>query len=289
MENAFTDKLFEKSPHNSEAYSEKQLGELKISKLYISTEREARRYNCPRGRHVTAFMPKLWSMESSQLGRIALLLAEELRDMLTEALGTESLCGRSILTVGIGNRGITPDAVGPLTAEKINVTRHLTLLGADGIKKESMCTVSAVSCGVMGETGIRSLELVRGVVGQTSPDAVIAVDSLAARECDRLASTVQLSDGGIAPGSGIGNLQYAISRETLGVPVIAIGVPTVVSASALVCEAMRRSGIPADSEEYSRAREEGRAFFVSPKECDLIAGRASELIAKTVNLCLEGI
>lgn len=288
MENAFTDKLFENGLKNSELYSESNYGELKISRVYISSEREARRYNCPIGRHITACMPRLWSMETSELRHIAAYLSEELRQTLEAATGAESLQDMSVLVVGIGNRRITPDAVGPLTSEKINVTRHLTLLD-NGIKKHGICTVSAFGCGVMGETGIRSLELVRGVVEQTKPNAVIAVDSLAARECARLASTVQISDGGISPGSGIGNLQYAISRKTLGVPVIAIGVPTVVSASSLVCEAMKKCGISIKSEAYRNAAEDGRAFFVAPKECDVIAENASELIADTVNMCLGGI
>lgn len=288
MENAFADKLFEKGLKNSEVYSESNHGELKISRVCIGTERDARKYNCPPGRHVTAYMPRLWSMGESELRRTAAYLSEELGQILKATLGRESLGGASVLAVGIGNRSITSDALGPLTAEKINVTRHLSLLDVS-IKMGGMCTVSAFACGVMGETGIRSLELVRGVVEQTAPDAVIAVDSLAARECARLASTVQISDGGIAPGAGIGNLQYAINREALGIPVVAIGVPTVVSASSLVCEAMKKCGISSHSEAYGRASEEGRAFFVAPKECDVAVENASLLIADTVNLCLGGI
>ena len=138
--------------------------------------------------------------------------------------------------------------------------------------------------GVLGQTGIETVELIRGAVENAGPDVVLAIDALAARSCERLAATVQLSDNGINPGSGIGNHRKAICRETVGVPVIALGVPTVVNSATLVYDALRQAGIEEIRPELRQVLENGRSFFVSPKESDVITDRISDLIADAVDM-----
>ena len=148
--------------------------------------------------------------------------------------------------------------------------------------------LSAISPGVLGETGIETLELIRGAVRSVRPDLVIAVDALAARSCSRLATTVQISDSGIVPGSGIGNHRTAITMETLGVPVISVGVPTVVVSSTLVWDALREAGIDEVSSTLRAVLDNGKRFFVSPKESDLISDAVSELLAGAISEAFVG-
>ena len=144
-----------------------------------------------------------------------------------------------MFVVGLGNRKVTPDALGPYVADNLNITRHVVKeYGKYAMGEEAVHIVSAVIPGVMGQTGMETVEMIRGVVMQTKPDLLIAVDALAARNSKRLNRTIQISDTGIHPGSGVGNHRNAITKETVGVPVIAIGVPTVVDAATIVNDTM---------------------------------------------------
>lgn len=141
----------------------------------------------------------------------------------------------SILVVGLGNPGATPDALGPKVLEHLMMTRHLSLeYGAEFCQKNGYPILSGITPGVMAQTGMETSEIIKGIIGETGPDAVIVVDALAARSIHRLGVTIQLSDTGIHPGSGVGNHRNSLTEETLGVPVFAIGVPTVVGAAAIV-------------------------------------------------------
>ena len=278
MENAFIDKIMGKTQRESGLYSEDTLGNIRICRIRISNEREAREYNCRKGTHITVFTPKLWEMESADIRYASKQISRELRALIKEA--------RSVLVAGLGNDRLTADSIGPLTARKINVTRHIGLMEPSALEESGLCSVSAVTCGVVGETGVRSLEVVRGIVEQIRPDIVIAVDSLSARECERLGTTIQISDGGISPGAGIGNRQYSISKESLGVPVISIGAPTVVSASAIVYDAIKRHNAILDESEYEGMINDQKHLFVSPKECDIIVEKASDVISGAINKAL---
>ena len=141
---------------------------------------------------------------------------------------------------------------------------------------------------MLGQTGIETLELLRGAVRSVRPNLVVVVDALAARSCSRLASTVQISDSGIVPGSGVGNYRAAITSETLGVPVIAIGVPTVVNSSTLVWDALKEAHIVEIGDELQAVLENGKSFFVSPKESDLISDAVSELLSDAISEAFIG-
>ena len=182
---------------------------------------------------------------------------------------------------GLGNTKITPDALGPKCASMIFATRHITgeLLKSTGLS--DLRCVSAFSTGVLGETGAESVEMIKGVVQMIKPDFVITVDALAARNVERLGTTVQMCNTGIVPGSGVGNARQEISEKTVGVPVISIGVPTVVDAATLVLDC---GGCRGDEEELY---EQTGNMMVTPREIDLMIERASKLTALAVNCALQ--
>ena len=200
------------------------------------------------------------------------------------------MCGEipeRILIAGLGNRHITADALGDEVVGMITVTRHVKanreLFGLLGGRE-----ISAIAPGVLGETGIETAKLVAGAVRAAKPQIVVAVDALAARSTDRLATTVQLGSSGISPGSGIGGRRLAINEETLGVPVIALGVPTVVDSSTLVTDALEKAGMTGITEELRHVLESGRSFFVTPKETDTIIKELAELSARAITLAFSG-
>ncbi len=220
----------------------------------------------PAGEYVTATLPPLTDDET-RLESTARVLGDELRRLLPSE-GT-------VLVVGLGNAAITPDALGPRTAAQVLATRHIPEELARSVGLTDLRPCAVVTPGVLGDTGVESGELVAGVCRTVRPAAVIAVDALAARSLNRLGCTVQLSDTGIAPGSGVGNNRRALCRETLGIPVIGLGVPTVVDAETIVRD-LAHTDLP-----------NGRAMMVTPREIDLMIDRAARLLAMTVHAALQ--
>ncbi|MGN1048751.1 MAG: GPR endopeptidase [Eubacteriales bacterium] len=234
-------------------------------------------------RYVTISRDGLWNVEGDAFEMLTTLIASEIRKMSKQLTGKEIDRDFRVLIAGLGNSDITPDAIGPLTVKNLTVTRHLKFEAPEVYGKMQICEISALSPGVLGQTGIETVELIRGAADTSSPDLIVAVDALAARSCDRLAATVQLSDAGIQPGSGIGNTRKAITSESVGVPVVSIGVPTVVDSSTLVYDVLRKAGIKKISPEVLNVLENGKNFFVSPKESDLIAKKVSEMLAESIH------
>lgn len=218
----------------------------------------------PCGDYVTATLPPLTDDERL-LEQAARAIGKELRRLLPPQ-GT-------VLVVGLGNEAITPDALGPRAAAQVLATRHIPKELARSVGLTDLRPCAVVTPGVLGNTGVESGELVAGVCRTVKPSAVIAMDALAARSLSRLGCTVQLSDTGIAPGSGVGNNRRALCRDTLGVPVIGLGVPTVVDAETLVRDLAHRE---CDS-----------AMMVTPREIDLMIDRAARLLAMTVHAALQ--
>lgn len=187
----------------------------------------------------------------------------------------------SVLVAGLGNTRITPDALGPKCASMIFATRHITgeLLKSTGLS--NLRSVSAVSTGVLGETGAEAGEIIKGVAKMLEPDLIITVDALAARNVERLGTTIQMCNTGIVPGSGVGNARQEISKKTVGVPVISIGVPTVVDAATLIMDC-----VGLDGDEDMVAEHTG-GLFVTPREVDLMIERASKLTSLAINCALQ--
>jgi spore protease len=219
-----------------EEYDEEK--EIRISRVRIETENGAKVMGKPVGTYLTLEAPNLAVPDEGYHREISEKLSGFIRELI-EAKGIQEKDDLSVLIVGLGNRQVTPDALGPFVVDNLCVTRHIVKeYGKYAMGMEHANMVSAIVPGVMGQTGMETVEIVKGVIEETKPDIVIAVDALAARNSRRLNRTVQIADTGINPGSGVGNHRNGLTKESLGIPVIAIGVPTVVDAATIVNDTM---------------------------------------------------
>ena len=258
---------------------------IEAEEVIISPGEEEKAFGRPAGRYATLHCGKIWLLDKEAGGRTAKAAASVLSTFLTEAAGRTPGRDLSILVAGLGNRFITADSIGPRTVDRITVTAHAA--GEGFLPAILGCTcVSAIAPGVLGQTGIEAASLVADAARSAGADAVIAVDALAARSAERLAATVQITDTGIQPGSGMKNSRTAINRESCGVPVIALGVPTVVDCATLIWNALEKAGMHAPSPELHRVLEEGRGYIVSPTETDQIADATASLLAAAINRVL---
>lgn len=259
-----------------------EAGGCEILRVQIRTPEAAEAIGKPEGRYVTVDCGDIRMLDEVELERVRCALSVEIRDMAERMCGKRVGKGFSLLVAGLGNAEITPDAVGPEAVKRLSVTRHLRRLDNALFSTVGLCEIAALSPGVLGQTGIEAVELVRGAANAATPDLVIAIDALAARSVARLATTVQLSDSGIRPGSGIGNARRALDGESIGVPVMALGVPTVVDSSTLVFDALQQAGFDASDGDLYKALTEGKRFFVSPKEIDLLVSSVGVLLAESI-------
>jgi len=251
---------------------------IRITRVEIQTEEGASHLNRPIGNYITIEFPAFWKeYEEKDTEDIENTLCTALTRLLTK-----DTIPKRILVVGLGNRAITADAVGPMTADKIEVTGHYEAEEALRPYLPS-CSLYAISPGVVGNTGIETYKLIKAALAASRADLIIVVDSLAARSTARLGHCIQLSDSGITPGSGIGNHRATLNRETLGVPVIAIGTPLVVSSSTLVIDALEEAGIDTLTPSLLNVLENGKSFFVTLNESDLATAHLSEVIANAIN------
>ena len=250
-------------------------GGFHITTVEILDERGEQALGKPVGTYVTVELDALIRREEDSFSSAAELLSRQLR----EVLPLED--GQTCLVVGLGNRGITPDAIGPETVDHIIATRHLKEKLPEDFA--AFRPVSVVCSGVLGTTGIESGDLVRAVVDKIHPGAVFAVDALASRSTERLCRTVQISDTGIVPGSGVGNARQALNRYTLGIPVVAIGVPTVVDAATLTVDLASRAGASLDPARFGSVG----GMIVTPRDIDKNVRDISKLIGYSLNLAFH--
>ena len=262
------------SPEGVRARTERR-GGFAVTTVEVLDARGEAALGKPRGSYVTVELDALIRREENAFPEACALLSDTLRGLLPLAPGD------ACLVVGLGNRAITPDAVGPDAVDCVMVTRHLTEQLPEDFG--DFRPVSAVCSGVLGTTGIESSALVRAVTAAVRPAAVIAVDALASRSPDRLCRTVQIADTGIVPGSGVGNARQALNRDALGVPVIAVGVPTVVDAATLTLDLAARSGVQPDPADFGDAG----GMIVTPREIDKNVRDVSKLIGYAINLALH--
>lgn len=256
------------------AQTERTQDGVTVTVVELQTQEAAERVGKPVGRYVTLDLGAVRRREKEGFQRACQTLAEELAKLLPEGTGT-------VLVAGLGNRAITPDAVGPLAHDHLLVTRHLIEQMPEIFG--SFRPVAAVSAGVLGTTGVESVELVRAVAEALRPDCVIAIDALAAGSMKRLCTTVQLADTGIAPGSGVGNCRKALNRESLGVPVIAVGVPTVVDVNTLARNVLEEAG-KGDIEPEALGQS---GAFVTTRDIDERVAECAKLIGYAVNLAVQ--
>ena len=259
------------------------------SEVEIETAEAAARLQKPVGRYVTFETAPVHSLDQAQRQRLSDGIAETLRALLPP-------CG-DVLVVGLGNRHITSDALGSRVTENVLVTRHLKDALPQSLRGR-LRGVSALAPGVLGITGMETADMVRGAVEQTRPAAVVAVDALSARECARIGTAIQITDTGIQPGSGVGNHRMGLTRETLGIPVAAIGVPTVVYSTVIVRDALTQllSGMPEAQGDHAAAadalarrltRQHLGEMVVTPREIDQMVGELSQVLGMGLNMALQ--
>ena len=282
-----------------ESYDEER--EIRITTVKIETEKGAKTMGKPVGTYITMEAPNLAVPDEGYHEEVS----EELMKFLQKFIDKDKK-DYSVLVVGLGNRMVTPDALGPYVADNLNITRHIVKeYGKYAMGEEEVHLISAIVPGVMAQTGMETVEIIRGVVKETEPDIIIAIDALAARSSKRLNRTIQIADTGINPGSGVGNHRNAITEETVGVPVIAIGVPTVVDAATIVndtmenliaaletSETLRGVGVVMQgynaAEKYELVKElispHLNGMFVTPKDIDETVKRISFTISEALNM-----
>lgn len=276
-----------------------------ITQLHVQNELGSQAIGKMQGQYVTIEVPELRNQDTELQDRVATAFAKHFEKFL-ERLGINKMA--KVLIVGLGNWNVTPDALGPLVVENVMVTRHYFELMPDQVAP-GYRPVSAIAPGVLGITGIESSEIVQGIVERSKPDLVIAIDALASKAIERVNTTIQIADTGIHPGSGIGNKRKGLTKEILGVPVIAIGVPTVVYASTIVNNTleMMRSHIEKqkgdsnhifgvmnqlpEQERLQLVKEVlsplGHDLLVTPKEIDQFIEDIANIIASGLNASLH--
>ena len=249
-----------------------------VTTVEILDEQGQQALGKPVGRYVTVELAGLARREEDAFGRAVRALAAELRELLGDLPASAPA-----LVVGLGNRAMTPDAVGPRAADHTLVTRHLVAQAPEHFG--AFRPVSALAAGVLGTTGMESGEITAAVVEKVRPACVLAVDALASRSLSRVCRTLQLADTGIVPGSGVGNARAALNREKLGVPVIAIGVPTVVDAGTLCADVL--SGAGQGEVDPAALGGAGGGLVVTPKDIDQSVADLSKVIGYGINLALQ--
>ena len=275
---------------NGAEWKTREVAGFSISELIISTKEAADVLEKPCGRYLTVECGRIDRLGASESRALSHLLAGEIRGTVKRLTHKAIDSGLSVFVAGLGNADLTPDAIGPQTMRRLTATRHLRQYEGELYRAAGCSALSALAPGVLGQTGIETSELLLGAVNATHPDVIIVIDALTARNCDRLCATVQLSDTGIEPGSGVGNHRKAITYKSRGVPVIALGVPTVVNSATLVWDALHEAGIECEDPRLREVLEKGKSFFVSPKESDLICESIAKLFARAIGIAFtEGL
>ena len=248
-----------------------------VTRVDILDQRGEEALGKPRGTYLPVDLTTFWQRREDFFQRAVRAVGAPLKELVP----TEG----PVLVVGLGNRAMTPDAVGPLAADHVLVTRHL--ISAMPRQFSGFRPVSVLRTGVLGTTGVESAESVRGLAAEVKPACVIAVDALASRRTGRVCAAVQLSDTGIIPGSGVGNHRIPLNAGTLGVPVIAIGVPTVVDSATLAADLLEESGITDyDAEALQKSRQN---LMVTPRDIDQQVRDLGKVIGYGINWALQDL
>ena len=246
-------------------YTEK-CGDFKWERIEITSHEGEAEIGRPQGSYDTLSMPRMDLLDDEQIEDAANEIAKELCTIFQKS----SITPTRLLVVGLGNSSLTPDSIGPKAADSVNATMHLSRCEPDTFRMLECSEISVTIPGVMAKTGIESTDTVSALCDTIEPDAVIAIDSIASKSPARLGTTIQISNTGIFPGSGIGNKRRALNERTLGIPVIAIGVPTVISAKSFLLT----------EEDYNPSYDD---LYVSPRDIDGIVSASAKIIAMGIN------
>lgn len=269
---------------------------IKVREIRVLNENAAKITGKPKGTYITVDFSRSFEDEAV-FGIAAEVIAEKIRSLVGDDIS------QNVLVVGLGNARLTSDAIGPETLNGVIVTRHLKKHMPEVYESLNLRNLSALVPGVLGSTGIESSDIVKAVVEKIKPSFIVAVDALASRCSDRVCSTVQISNSGICPGSGVGNMRRELSEKTLGIPVIAVGVPTVIDTATIAYDTFealcRESGISELEKllqdgvlSYGKVRnalgEDSVNMIVTPRDIDLLVDKASRLVSLSLNIALHG-
>lgn len=277
--------------------------DIKVTTVKIKDEEGSKKIGKPKGNYITIDMPSFTAYDGETMDRVSGVVSEILGRLIQ--IDTE----KTVLVVGLGNWHVTPDALGPKVTEKIMVTRHLQSVMPEAID-DSVRPVCGVAPGVLGVTGIETVEIIKGIVEKIKPDLVICIDALAARKIERVNATIQIGDTGISPGAGVGNNRKQINEENLGVKVVAIGVPTVVDAVTIANDTIDSvvDSLISNSESGSNfykmlksldknekenlikevmSSKASMDMIVTPKDIDLVINSLSRIIANGINMAVQ--
>lgn len=284
---------------NGVSVNNETINEVEISRIKILNEEGEKTLQKPAGTYITLDVKKLKLADEERLSKIAETVADELRKIVGEYVNETE----DILVVGLGNLYVTPDALGPKVVPEIEVTRHI-LEYMPSIMPEDTRPVSAISPGVLGVTGIETMEILKGVVQNVKPKLLIVIDALATRSIDRISSSIQIADTGIVPGAGVENTRKEISKKTLGIPVIAIGIPTVVDLATITnecidifIESLQEKAMSNDylnklkeNDNYEEIKEalvpKDYNMIVTPKEIDKLIENMSKIVSSAINMAM---
>lgn len=276
------------SPIDGIIYKEENIFNFKMTRVEINTDSASEKTGKPKGKYLTLHTGNIWNENSETLIRATKSLSHLIEELTQDKTSPE----KPILITGLGNITITADAIGPKALEHIIVTRHIKASSPSLFEDLGLFDIAALSPGVLSQTGVETTEIIKSLADKISPSLVIAIDSLASKNLERLVTTIQLSDTGIAPGSGMGNRRVALNLETLGIPVISIGIPTVVDAGALAfdllekhCRKNQRENII--NEIFSEGFGKELQYFVTPKDTDLIISCLAKVIGYGINLAFH--
>lgn len=272
---------------------------IKITRVKITNEEGEKALNKPKGNYITLDIKNIKTIDNEQIEKISDNLAEELRNIIKEHISDTE----DILIVGLGNLYVTPDALGPKVVPEIEITRHMLEYMPKAMPEDTR-PVSAISPGVLGTTGIETMEILKGIVENVKPKMLIVIDALATRSIERISSSIQIADTGIVPGAGVNNTRKEISQKTLGIPVIALGIPTVVDLASitndcidLFIENLQQKAMSNDylnklreQDNYEEIKEalvpKDYNMIVTPKEIDKLIENMSKIVATGINMAM---
>ena len=275
-------------------------GNLKVTRVKITNKEGEQAIRKPIGTYITIDVKNLKLAEENEIQKASETLQNELKSIINNHIQEKD----DILVVGLGNIYVTPDSLGPKVINEIDITRHIIKYMPQYIDEDTR-PVSAVSPGVLGTTGIETVEILKGIVDNIKPKLIIVIDALASRSIERISSTIQISDTGIVPGAGVGNTRKEISINTLGVPVVALGIPTVVELATIVSEGIDifidRLQEKAESNDYLNNLQQNDKYeevkealnvgdynmIVTPKEIDDLIENMKDIVARGINFAVN--
>lgn len=268
---------------------------IRVTHVQITTKNGAKAMGKPIGTYITLEADALTEPDDGYHREVSACIAKHLQSLLpSNHNDSHDAAEKSILVVGLGNRDVTADALGPEVLEHLNITRHMLIqFGPAAYSGKKVRQISGLVPGVMGKTGMESAEIIQGVVNSTHPDLIVVIDALAARSTKRLTRTIQITNTGIHPGSGVGNHRHSLTQESLGVPVIAIGIPTVVDAATIVNDAIERinskhkKSVDFFTDDTKETLYDMHNMYVTTKDIDSTIKRLGFTLSEALNIAFD--